>query len=136
MNLTPERSYNSNHVIRASREVLNELMWNVSEDKDAIGELAMPCLQNERFRSVLALDQVKFPVNLAMLMHTASILKCSHVFFIHGCCDLFNWKVLQKTRAAWKIPTIHGSVEDLMTLCKKHQHCRLSRRKTVYLSRD
>eukprot|EP00397_Hematodinium_sp_SG-2012_P064005 GEMP01089570.1.p1 GENE.GEMP01089570.1~~GEMP01089570.1.p1 ORF type:complete len:172 (+),score=34.72 GEMP01089570.1:376-891(+) len=99
----------------------------MSEDADAIGELSLPLpidsTSTERpFRRVLALDQVKFPVNIAMLANAAHVLQCSHLFFLNGSCDPFNWKVLQQSRVTgWRLPYLEGSEGDLLALCKKHE---------------
>ncbi len=94
--------------------VLQKISGMVSPE--GIGaELALPSfapLSDQR--RLLVLDQICDPGNMGTLLRTALAFQWDGVFFLHGCCDPFNEKVLRAARGAhFKIPLLKGAISTL-----------------------
>jgi len=73
-------------------------------------------------RHFLALDGVKHPENMGLLLSTAVALRYDGVFLSRSCVDPFNYKVLETSQAvAWTLPYCIGDTQDLLDICRKHR---------------
>lgn len=65
-------------------------------------------------KHVLALDGINDPGNMGTLLRTALALGWESVYFLPGCCDPFNEKVMRAARGAhFKLLLAKGSVDEL-----------------------
>lgn len=85
------------------------------EGSDLFAEFPLPQLQlPKKCTHILALDAVSDPGNLGTLLRSALALGWDGVFFLPGCADPFNGKVLRASKGAlFKLPYLKGSWEEL-----------------------
>ena len=92
------------------------------EGELVLGELAQPPPAKaipDDAKFVVALDRVKYPVNLAMLLNTLVVLGADCVFLTHGTCDPWNWKVLEASQGThWDLPIMWGTPEECVEMAK------------------
>ncbi len=63
---------------------------------------------------LLVLDGVSDPGNLGTLLRTAQAFGWDGVYFLDGCCDLFNDKALRAAKGAtFHLPYAHGSWQEI-----------------------
>ena len=93
------------------------------EGSHLFAECPLPMLpMPKKWMHMLALDGVSDPGNLGTLLRTALALGWDAVFFLPGCCDPFNGKVLRASKGAlFKLPYQKGSWEDLEWLAQESQ---------------
>lgn len=80
-----------------------------------LAEIRMPpFVELGKSKEVLALDGINDPGNLGTLLRTALALGWEAVYFLPGCCDPFNEKVLRAARGAhFKLILASGTAEEL-----------------------
>lgn len=80
-----------------------------------IAEIMMPRFVSlGKEKRVLAFDAISDPGNMGTLLRTALALGWEAVFFLPGCCDPFNEKVLRSARGAhFKLKLVKGTAKDL-----------------------
>ena len=92
------------------------------EGELVLGELEQPRPATsipEDAKFVVALDRIKYPVNLAMLLNTLVVLGADCVFLTHGTCDPWNWKVLEASQGThWDLPIVWGTPEECIEMAK------------------
>jgi len=71
---------------------------------------------------LLAVDGVRKPENMALLLSTAVALRFGGVVFSADTVDPFHYKVLEASQAvAWTLPYLYASSSELLALCRRHQ---------------
>ncbi|CAE8598107.1 unnamed protein product, partial [Polarella glacialis] len=73
-------------------------------------------------RRLLAVDGIKHPENMGMLLSSAVALKYEGLLLSANCVDPFSYKVLEASQAvAWTMPYRYVTPAELLELCKRHQ---------------
>lgn len=83
-----------------------------------VAEFPMPPQQNlKKLSKVLVFDHLADPGNCGTLLRTALALGWEGVFFLPGCVDPFNDKVIRSSRAAlFTLPYYLGTMDDLQAM--------------------
>mmetsp|Transcript_99328 Transcript_99328/g.176157 ORF Transcript_99328/g.176157 Transcript_99328/m.176157 type:complete len:270 (+) Transcript_99328:83-892(+) len=124
--------YNAERIVRVTKPVLSHILFppnrakhaaTLDDDEFVLGTIEQPEPVDEfpeSARWILALDAIKQPENMGLLLSTAVALRFDGVFLLEGSIDPFNYKVLQASQAvAWTLPYRHGSAEMLVELCRR-----------------
>jgi len=125
--------YNADKVIRTPKAVLQHVLFGakapsqtLSDGDLVIGQIKQP-EATEEFepspRCLLAVDKIKHPENMGLLLSTAVALKFDGVVFSTECVDPFCYKVLEASQAvAWTLPyRSFATPQQLVELCDRHQ---------------
>ncbi len=100
-------------------QISNAIVQKISGAKEPEGllvEVKMPSFStlSSHHNRILALDGINDPGNLGTLLRTALAFGWSTIYFLPGCCDLFNDKTLRAARGAhFKLNLIKGSFAQL-----------------------
>jgi RNA methyltransferase, TrmH family len=99
-------------------EVTESIVQKISgmtSPEGLIAEVRMPPFVSlENANHVLAFDGISDPGNVGTLLRTALALGWETVYFLPGCCDPFNEKVLRAARGAhFKLALAKGSPDQL-----------------------
>jgi len=139
-------AYNAERVVRVEKDVLKHVLFSntfeaerhskrMDDDEYVVGTIEQPLPSDFSHgilaigdaaprppRRLLALDGVKHPENMGMLLSTAVALRYDGVFLSGPCIDTFNFKVLEASQAAaWTLPYCFGTTDELLALCKRHR---------------
>lgn len=139
-------AYNAESVIRVEKDILKHVLFSqgyeamkhsnrLYQDEFVLGTIELPSETDfsegvravgdtalRPLRRLLAIDGVKHPENMGMLLSTAVALRYDGVFLTGPCVDPFNYKVLEASQAvAWTLPYRFGTTDELLALCNKHQ---------------
>eukprot|EP00400_MALV-I_sp_L67-5_P000056 gene56-8_t len=124
----PTNSTEDDLLLHCSAGTAAKSSGNFDED-DFEGELVLGELDEPQPLSsfpydakfVVAIDRVKYPTNLAMLLNTLVVLGVDCVYFVNGTCDPWNWKVLEASQGThWSLPFLSGTAEDCIEQAKKN----------------
>mmetsp|Transcript_59824 Transcript_59824/g.154067 ORF Transcript_59824/g.154067 Transcript_59824/m.154067 type:complete len:274 (-) Transcript_59824:8-829(-) len=128
--------YNTEELVHTEKEVLRHVLFGPSytaqeyaqtldDDEFVVGTIEQPPPVRDfegEPKWLLAVDGVKHPENMGLLLSTAVALKYDGVFFTGNGIDPFNYKVLEASQAAaWTMPYRFGSAEELVALCRRHR---------------
>lgn len=96
-------------------EAILQKISGMSSPEGIIAEIRMPLfISIEGAQQVLALDGISDPGNMGTLLRTALALGWETVYFLPGCCDPFNDKVLRAARGAhFKLALAKGTAAQL-----------------------
>lgn len=96
-------------------ESIVQKISGMASPEGIVAEVRMPPFAMlGKVKHVLALDGVSDPGNVGTLMRTALALGWEAIYFLPGCCDPFNEKVLRSARGAhFKCSLAKGSAEEL-----------------------
>ncbi|CAJ1410381.1 unnamed protein product [Effrenium voratum] len=124
--------YNADRVVRVQKTVLQHVLFGpkeepakrVDDDAFVIGKIDHP-QPVEEFDSppkwLLAIDKIKHPENMGLLLSTAVALKFDGVVFNAECVDPFSYKVLDASQAvAWTLPYRYATSQQLLELSRRH----------------
>lgn len=127
-------SYQAERVIRVEKSVLRHAIFGPSreehanrldEDDFVLGTISPPKTIQDfepAPQFLLAVDGVKYPENMGLLLTSAVALKFDGVVFTQSCVDPYNYKVLEASQAvAWTMPHRYASGADLLEICKKYK---------------
>lgn len=143
------KSYNAEEVVPVEKSLLKHVLFSQNfqaekrsrklyDNEYVVGTIERPAQANLASklldgggsglltppRRLLALDSVKHPENMGLLLSTAVALRFDGVFLAGSCIDPFSHKVLEASQAvAWTLPYEFGTQEELLALCQK---CRLA----------
>lgn len=97
-----------------SQEILKKIS-GAKNPEGLIAEVRMPTIQTKLIHSsILVLDAISDPGNMGTLLRTALAFGWKTIFFLPGCCDPFNDKVLRSARGAhFKLNLVKGTCEKL-----------------------
>jgi len=127
--------YNAEEVVRVEKAVLKHVIFSSSwqahmkslrldDDDYVVGTIARPeptDFEATAPRRLLAVDSVKHPENMGLLLTTAVALRFDGIFLMGRSVDPFNYKVLEASQAvAWTLPFRFGTSTELLALCKRH----------------
>eukprot|EP00927_Polykrikos_kofoidii_P042131 TRINITY_DN35996_c0_g1_i2.p1 TRINITY_DN35996_c0_g1~~TRINITY_DN35996_c0_g1_i2.p1 ORF type:complete len:284 (+),score=39.77 TRINITY_DN35996_c0_g1_i2:42-854(+) len=125
--------YSAEKVVSTHRSVLEhvffgpsrrEHMSRLDDDEFVAGVIDMPQPVEDfegRPRWILALDGVKYPENMGLLLSTAVALRFDGVVLSEDCVDPFNYKVLEASQGvAWPLPYRWGNPAEILDVCKRH----------------
>jgi len=126
-------AYNADRIVRVERELLKHVLFGafkeqhakrLDDDEFVVGTVEQPPPVDDFSpapRWLLAVDGIKHPENMGLLLSTAVALKYDGVLLSEDCVDPFNYKVLEASQAvAWTLPYRYASPGDLLALCKRH----------------
>lgn len=132
----PDRweGYNSERIVRAEKSVLKHAIFGASreghsgrldDDEFVVGTIAQPRPVDafpESARRLLALDAIKHPENMGLLLNSAVALHFDGVVLGPGCIDPFNYKVLEASQGvAWTLPHRFCTPAELLQLCDERR---------------
>lgn len=88
-----------------------------------MAEVEMPSFVSlDQARGIVALDAISDPGNLGTLLRTALAFGWETIYFLPGCCDPFNDKVLRSARGAhFKLNLSKGKAEELKKWVRETQ---------------
>lgn len=131
------KQYNAGEVVRVDKAVLKHVLFSqtwqafkksqrLDDDEYVVGTIARPQASDFSAQAppqrLLALDSVKHPENMGLLLSTAVALRFDGVFLTGKCIDPFSHKVLEASQAvAWTLPYRFGTPEELLQICKEHR---------------
>lgn len=132
----PERwgDYNvSDRVIRVQKDVLQYVLFGntrqrYAERLDDDGDFVVGLVDRpppvddfpDSTRWLLAVDGVRNPENMSLLLGSAVALKYDGLFLTRRCVDHFGYKVLETSQGvAWTLPYQYGTPADLISLCER-----------------
>lgn len=126
-------SYHADRVVRVEKKVLKHVLFGPSKEEQAasldeddfvLGTIEQPVAvsQFDKPKRLLALDGIKHPENMSLLLTSAVALKFDGVIVSPSCVDPFSYKVLETTQAAaWTLPFQYATAAELTDLCRRHQ---------------
>lgn len=99
-------------------QITEEILYKISgmtSPEGILAEIRMPSfVLLDKAKQVLALDGISDPGNMGTLLRTALAFGWETIYFLPGCCDPFNEKVLRAARGAhFKLDLSKGTVEQL-----------------------
>lgn len=128
--------YRAERILRTERAVLEHVLFpktqaqreharQVTDDDFILGTIDQPQPVEdfeEGTRWLLAVDSIKHPENMALLLSTAVALKYDGVAISASCVDPFNYKVLEASQAvAWTLPyRFFDDPSELLAICRRH----------------
>eukprot|EP00929_Paragymnodinium_shiwhaense_P043396 TRINITY_DN22314_c0_g1_i1.p1 TRINITY_DN22314_c0_g1~~TRINITY_DN22314_c0_g1_i1.p1 ORF type:complete len:271 (+),score=49.11 TRINITY_DN22314_c0_g1_i1:113-925(+) len=127
-------AYNAEKIVRVEKDVLKHVIFGPSRQHHAerlglhdidlvVGTIEPPAAVDnfEKPSRLLAVDGVRQPENMGLLLSTAVAMQFDGVVFSDDCIDPFNYKVLEASQAvAWPMPFRWASAADLLALCESH----------------
>jgi len=126
-------SYKAERVVRVDKPVLRHVLFGSSkkdtlrildDDEFVVGTIQPPPPVTdfaETSRRLLAIDGVKTPENMGLLLTSAVALKFDGIVLLDGCVDPFNYKVIEASQAvAWTLPYRFGTAADVLEICRRH----------------
>ena len=86
--------------------------------EEMVAEFEMPAPQKlETLSKLIIIDRIADPGNLGTILRTALALGWEGVFFLPGCVDPFNDKVIRSSRGAlFTLPYYHGTQDELASM--------------------
>ncbi|CAE7225716.1 ysgA [Symbiodinium pilosum] len=109
------------HVLFGPKAPLKSL----DDDDLVIGQISQPQATEEfhsSTRCLLAVDKIKHPENMGLLLSSAVALKFDGIVFSAECADPFCYKVLEASQAvAWTLPYRYATAQQLVELCERHE---------------
>lgn len=126
--LTGSSSYQNRfeRVQLVDRKVLQYCLRETSvavEQVDTLAEVAIPGPGGiTKPRLVVALDNIRYPLNVGNIIRTAVALNVDGLFYLPGTADPFDWKVSQITGGLqYMLPYIRGNPKALKSFCKAQE---------------
>jgi len=125
--------YNAKRIYRVEKEVLRHALFAnraaeaARRDADylVVGTINQPApvaAFEPAPRMLLAVDGVRQPENMGLLLSTAVALRFDGVVFSADCVDPFHYKVLEASQAvAWTMPYMYASTSELLAWCRQHR---------------
>jgi len=115
-------SYKADQVFFVTKEILQKITGLASPEPIA-AEIALPKEGSlDGKKRLLALDGVSDPGNMGTLLRSALALGWDGVFITDNSVDPFNDKSMRAAKgAAFHLPILHGSWEDLCALIEKNK---------------
>jgi len=140
------QTYNAEEVVSVDKDVLKHVLFGqnfqaelhskkLDDDEYVLGTIQHPAASDfthgvpdvggdgpRPLRRLLALDGVKHPENMSLLISTAVSMHYDGIYLVGPCIDPFNYKVLESPQGAgWTLPYCFGTPETLLALCKRHR---------------
>lgn len=126
-------SYNADRVVRVERSILKHVLFGPAKEEQAkrldkddfvVGtiEQPKPVVQFDPSPQwILAVDGIKHPENMGLLLTSAVALKFDGVVFSNDCVDPFSYKVIEASQGvAWSMPYQYATPAELLELCKRN----------------
>ncbi|MBS0623602.1 MAG: RNA methyltransferase [Verrucomicrobia bacterium] len=117
---TPKLIFSPDPAHTQTTEEIFKKITGLPSPEPFLAEFPLPTESSlETCSSVLVMDRIADPGNLGSLLRTALALNWEGIFFLPGCVDPFNDKVLRSSKAAlFRLRYQHGSLEQLFLLSK------------------
>lgn len=129
-----ELPYNAAKIVRTSEDVLKHALFGpgreeyikIREKDDFIVGVIQQPQPIGQFHGdpkwLLALDGIRHPENMGLLLSTAVALKFDGVLLTKTCVDPFNYKVLEASQAvAWTLPYRYTTSTELLEICARYK---------------
>eukprot|EP00933_Yihiella_yeosuensis_P052060 TRINITY_DN50046_c0_g1_i1.p1 TRINITY_DN50046_c0_g1~~TRINITY_DN50046_c0_g1_i1.p1 ORF type:complete len:275 (+),score=51.27 TRINITY_DN50046_c0_g1_i1:97-921(+) len=126
-------SYNAEHVVRVQHSILKHVLFGpakeeyakrLDEDDFVVGTIEPPTpIVDFQFppQRLLAVDGIKHPENMGLLLTSAVALKFDGLLLSSNCVDPFSYKVLEASQGvAWTLPYRYTTTSEVLELCKNH----------------